>query len=76
MKTMTPRNVHRFKHKLSIQVGGLELELIHSPGESDDHIVAWWPKKKSLFAGKKRLQISTEHLWFGRRVQQVKQDKF
>ncbi len=31
--------------------GDLELELIHCPGESEDHLVVWWPQKKILFCG-------------------------
>ena len=34
---------------MSLSLGGLELEVIHAPGETDDQIVVWYPQKKVLF---------------------------
>ncbi len=34
-----------------LRAGGLELELIPIPGETDDHLAVWWPERKVLIAG-------------------------
>lgn len=34
-----------------LRAGGLELELIPIPGETDDQLAVWWPAKKVLIAG-------------------------
>jgi len=36
---------------MKLTAAGLELELIHAPGETDDQIVVWLPEKKVLVAG-------------------------
>jgi alkyl sulfatase BDS1-like metallo-beta-lactamase superfamily hydrolase len=36
--------------RTKIRVAGLDLELIHAPGETDDQIVVWLPAKKVLVA--------------------------
>jgi len=35
---------------MKLSVSGVELELIHAPGETDDQIVVWLPEKKILVA--------------------------
>ncbi len=35
----------------TIKVGGVELELVSSPGETNDQLFAWYPAGKVLFAG-------------------------
>lgn len=35
----------------SLTIAGVELELIHTPGESDENIAVWLPEKKVLLAG-------------------------
>lgn len=35
----------------SIEVAGIELELVSAPGETNDHLFAWYPAGKVLFAG-------------------------
>jgi alkyl sulfatase BDS1-like metallo-beta-lactamase superfamily hydrolase len=35
---------------LKINIAGINLELIHAPGETDDQIVVWMPDKKVLIA--------------------------
>eukprot|EP00300_Choanocystis_sp_HF-7_P041524 c8288_g1_i1.p1 GENE.c8288_g1_i1~~c8288_g1_i1.p1 ORF type:complete len:587 (-),score=127.57 c8288_g1_i1:53-1813(-) len=40
---------HTFVDRQLIQVAGLELELIHAPGETNDQIVVWYPEKRILF---------------------------
>ena len=34
---------------MSITLAGLDLEMIHAPGETDDQIIVWYPQKKVLF---------------------------
>ena len=36
--------------RMKIRAAGLDLELIHAPGETDDQIVVWLPSKKVLIA--------------------------
>ena len=38
-----------FRKTLSVTIAGVELELIHAPGETDDQIIVWYPKQKTLF---------------------------
>ena len=38
-----------FKDKLEITVGGIDLELYHAPGETNDQIIVWWPSERVLF---------------------------
>ena len=38
-----------FSKRLSLSLAGLELEVIHAPGETDDQIIVWYPAKRVLF---------------------------
>ena len=38
-----------FSERLSLSLAGLELEMIHAPGETDDQIIVWYPAKRVLF---------------------------
>ena len=38
-----------FSKTLSLSLAGLELEVIHAPGETDDQIIVWYPEKRVLF---------------------------
>jgi len=38
-----------FSDKLKIDLAGIELELIHAPGETNDQIVVWYDEKRMLF---------------------------
>ncbi len=38
-----------FDSEYALNVAGMELKLIHAPGETDDQIAVWWPKHKALF---------------------------
>jgi alkyl sulfatase BDS1-like metallo-beta-lactamase superfamily hydrolase len=40
-----------FADRLSTQVGGLEIEMHHDKGETDDHLWAWIPERKALCTG-------------------------
>ena len=38
-----------FSDRLVVTLAGLELELIHAPGETNDQIIVWYKHKKTLF---------------------------
>ena len=38
-----------FSDQLSLHIEGLELEVIHAPGETQDQVIVWYPEKRSLF---------------------------
>ena len=40
-----------FTDKLKFEVGGIEVELFHAPGETNDQLFVWLPGKKDLFPG-------------------------
>ena len=40
-----------FTDTMKVEVGGIEIELFHAPGETNDQIFAWLPGKKALFPG-------------------------
>ncbi|MBI1210965.1 MAG: MBL fold metallo-hydrolase [Alphaproteobacteria bacterium] len=40
-----------YRDTLSLNVGGLDVELRHAKGETDDHTWAWIPKHKAICAG-------------------------
>ncbi|MDX1734268.1 MAG: alkyl sulfatase dimerization domain-containing protein, partial [Halioglobus sp.] len=40
-----------FSDRLELDLGGLILELIHSPSETPDNILAWLPDRKTLLTG-------------------------
>ena len=40
-----------FDDKLKFEVGGIEIELFHAPGETNDQLFVWIPEKKALFPG-------------------------
>lgn len=40
-----------FGDQLSVRIAGVDLELIHSPGETDDQLVVWLPKQRVLLPG-------------------------
>lgn len=42
---------HTFKDRLSLNIAGISLELIHAPGETDDQIYVYLPEKKALLTG-------------------------
>eukprot|EP00922_Rhytidocystis_sp_ex-Travisia-forbesii_P023773 GHVS01034879.1.p1 GENE.GHVS01034879.1~~GHVS01034879.1.p1 ORF type:complete len:774 (+),score=167.94 GHVS01034879.1:123-2324(+) len=33
----------------NIQIGDVQLEVIHAPGESKDQLIIWWPSRRVLF---------------------------
>ena len=40
-----------FEDSLKFEVSGVNVELYHAPGETNDQIFVWLPKKKALFPG-------------------------
>lgn len=40
-----------YRDHLTLNIGGLEIELRHARGETDDHTWAWIPKHKAICAG-------------------------
>ena len=40
-----------FRNELKINISGIEIELYHAPGETDDQIFVWLPNHKSLMPG-------------------------
>ena len=40
-----------FTDKMKFEVGGIEVELFHAPGETNDQLFVWLPEKKALFPG-------------------------
>lgn len=47
----TPAPDITYTNDLSMNVGGLEIQLNHAKGETDDHTWAWIPKHKAICAG-------------------------
>ena len=43
------RPTKTFSKKLSLELAGLELDVLHAPGETDDQIIVWYPAKRVLF---------------------------
>lgn len=42
---------HTFADRLAVNLAGVELELIHAPGETDDQILVWYAAQRVLFSG-------------------------
>ena len=40
-----------FTDRLTIDLGGLEVELIHAPSETPDNVILWIPQRKTILAG-------------------------
>ena len=38
-------------HDCDIDLDGIQAQLIHAPGETDDHLIVWLPEQKILFSG-------------------------
>jgi alkyl sulfatase BDS1-like metallo-beta-lactamase superfamily hydrolase len=47
----TPEPGVTFDDRLALNVGGLNIELSHARGETDDHLWAWLPDRKIICAG-------------------------
>jgi alkyl sulfatase BDS1-like metallo-beta-lactamase superfamily hydrolase len=47
----TPKPDMVYRDTLALNVGGLDIELRHAKGETDDHSWAWIPKHKAICAG-------------------------
>ncbi|UJJ32951.1 alkyl sulfatase dimerization domain-containing protein [Halopseudomonas maritima] len=42
---------HTFSDQLSLNIAGIELELVHAPGETEDQIFVWLPQKQTVLTG-------------------------
>jgi alkyl sulfatase BDS1-like metallo-beta-lactamase superfamily hydrolase len=51
LPTATPKPDVVYRDKMNLSVGGLDIELHHGKGETDDHTWAWIPKHKAICAG-------------------------
>lgn len=40
-----------FADEMKVEVGGVEIQLFHDKGETDDHVWAWIPGKRALYTG-------------------------
>ncbi|MCW8863889.1 MAG: MBL fold metallo-hydrolase [Colwellia sp.] len=40
-----------FRDRMTLDLGNLEVELIHSPSETPDNIIMWIPKRKTILTG-------------------------
>ena len=40
-----------FRDRLNVNIAGIQMELIHAPGETDDMIYVWLPDRKILMSG-------------------------
>ncbi len=47
----TPRPDVVYRDTLDLQIGGLDVQLLHGKGETDDHTWAWIPKHRAICAG-------------------------
>jgi alkyl sulfatase BDS1-like metallo-beta-lactamase superfamily hydrolase len=47
----SPRPDVTFGDRMHLEVGGLRMELRHARGETDDHLWAWLPDRKTICAG-------------------------
>lgn len=47
----SPRPELTYRERLPLEVGGLQIELRHARGETDDHTWAWVPQHKAICAG-------------------------
>ena len=47
----TPKPDTIYRDTMTLSVGGLDVELNHAKGETDDHTWAWIPKHKAICAG-------------------------
>ncbi|MCB9796023.1 MAG: MBL fold metallo-hydrolase [Alphaproteobacteria bacterium] len=42
------RPTHTFTERVTLELAGLELELVHAPGETADQLFVWWPERRVL----------------------------
>ena len=38
-----------FRDRLTLHLAGLELEVVHAPGETEDQVIVWYPERRTLF---------------------------
>ncbi len=42
---------HTFKDRLKMTIEGIDIELVHAPGETEDQLFVWLPRQKVLMPG-------------------------
>lgn len=47
----SPKPDLTYTDRMTMEIGGLEIELRHAKGETDDHTWAWIPERKAICAG-------------------------
>ena len=45
------RPTRTFEERLSLRIAGVQLELVHAPGETNDQLFVWLPEKRVLLPG-------------------------
>lgn len=40
-----------FEKELDVEISGVQLKLVHAPGETEDHLFVWLPQKRVLLPG-------------------------
>ncbi len=45
------RPTHTFDDRLDVTIAGITLQLMHAPGETEDQLLVWLPKRKILLSG-------------------------
>ena len=45
------RPTHTFSERLELEIAGVEMELVHAPGETNDQLFVWLPKQRVLLPG-------------------------
>ncbi len=42
---------HTFQDQLSVTIAGMDIELVHAPGETEDQLFVWLPQKQVVLTG-------------------------
>lgn len=45
------RPTHTFSDRMTVEVAGVTMELVHAPGETDDQLFVWLPEQRVLLPG-------------------------
>ena len=46
-----------FSDRLTVNLAGITLELVHAPGETNDQIIVWYPEQVNLYDDKSDLSM-------------------
>ncbi len=42
---------HTFDDRMSLNIAGIQIELVHAPGETEDQLFVWLPEKQTVLTG-------------------------